>query len=35
MTNNPMAWIVWEAKWRAAMRYIRADAMIAQSQKEP
>lgn len=33
--NNPRAWLEWGARIRAAIRYIRADAMIAQSQNEP
>lgn len=26
--DDPVAWIKWEAKWRATMKYIRADAML-------
>ena len=32
--TNPMEWLAWEAKWRAAVRYMRADAMIEES-KQP
>lgn len=32
--TNPLEWIAWEAKWRAAVRYMRADAMIEES-KQP
>lgn len=27
--TNPLDWFRWEASWRAAMRYTRADAMLA------
>ena len=27
--TNPLDWFRWEASWRAAMRYARADAMLA------
>lgn len=27
--DNPIAMLKWEASWRAALRYIRADAMLA------
>jgi hypothetical protein len=32
-STNVMEWIVWTARWRAAARYIRADAMIAESKR--
>lgn len=28
--EDPLAWAVWEATWRAKLRYIRADAMLAE-----
>lgn len=31
--TNPLAWVVWDARWRAAARYIRADAMIEESKR--
>lgn len=27
-STNPIEWLKWEAKWRAELRFIRADAMI-------
>ena len=27
-SSNPIAWLEWEATWRARIRYIRADAML-------
>lgn len=27
-SDNPVGWIKWNARWRAELRYIRADAMI-------
>jgi len=27
-TTNTIAWLEWEAAWRARIRYIRADAML-------
>ena len=27
--NNPLGWLRWSASWQAAIRYIRADAMLA------
>ena len=32
--TNPLEWLAWEARWRAAVRYMRADAMIEES-KQP
>lgn len=31
--EDPIAWFRFEAKWRAALRYIRADAMLAAREK--
>lgn len=31
--DNPVEMLKWEAKWRAAIRYIRADAMLAAREK--
>ena len=28
LTTNTIAWLEWEAAWRARIRYIRADAML-------
>lgn len=33
--EDPVANFKWEAKWRAALRYLRADAMIAARDKTP
>ncbi len=27
-------WLLWEARWRAALRYMRADAMLAARERE-
>jgi len=27
-STNPIEWLKWEAKWRAELRFIRADAII-------
>lgn len=27
--DNPLEWLQWESKWRAAIKYARADAMLA------
>ena len=27
--SNPLEWFAWDNKWKAAVRYARADAMIA------
>ena len=31
--HNQMEWLIFEAKWRAAVKYLRADAMIAAREK--
>jgi len=31
--NDPIAMLRWEAKWRAALKYIRADAMFAEKRR--
>jgi len=28
-SSNPLEWLDWDSRWRAAIRYSRADAMIA------
>ena len=32
-SKDPVGMLKWEAKWRAAMRYIRADAMLAERER--
>ena len=32
-SKDPIAMCKWEAKWRAALKYIRADAMLAAREK--
>lgn len=32
-STDPLALFVWEAKWRAALKYLRADAMIEAKEK--
>ncbi len=32
--EDPIAWFRFEAKWRAALRYIRADAMVAERERK-
>jgi hypothetical protein len=27
-TTNPLGWLAWDCKWRAAIKYGRADAML-------
>lgn len=31
--TNTIEWVKWEAKWRSALKYIRADAMLAAREK--
>lgn len=33
--SNPLAWVEWRAKIRARLRYIEADAMIAERSRTP
>ena len=34
-STNPIEWRKWEAKWRAAVRFIRADAMLKAREVKP
>ena len=34
-STNPIEWLKWEAKWRAELRFIRADAMIKAREVKP
>ena len=34
-STNPIEWRKWEAKWRAAVRFIRADAMLKAREAKP
>lgn len=34
-SNNPIGMLQWEAKWRSALKYIRADAMLAAREGKP
>ena len=31
--ESPLEWLQWEAKWRARLRYIRAQAMLAERER--
>jgi len=34
-STNPIEWLKWEAKWRAELRFIRADAMLKAREVKP
>jgi len=33
--TNPIEWLEWDARWRSAVRYMRADAMLKAREAKP